>query len=407
MPACRRLNGLSITVGPANLSYPSLTRFISRDLLKVVEHSPEYPIDRFDVQAYTVPTETPEADGTIEWNQTTIVLVQLSAADDHALGYSFADLASAHIADSVIKPLILHQDALAIPALWNSMVRAVRNLGRPGVGAMAISAVENALWDLKARLLRLSVTDLLGRARPAIPAYGSGGFTSYSAEQLCRQLRGWVEQGIHAVKMKIGTDSAADHCRVRAAREAIGADAELFVDANGAYDRQEAIFRARQFADLGVTWFEEPVSSDDLEGLRFIREHAPPGMRIAAGEYGYDPVYFRRMVESGAVDVLQADATRCAGITGFLAAAAIAHAHFTPFSAHTAPSLHAHACCAVPHAINVEYFFDHYRIERMFFDGALEPVNGMLHPDSARHGFGLECKWPDMERYRVYGNAAA
>ncbi len=143
---------------------------------------------------------------------------------------------------------------------------------------------------------------------------------------------------------------------------------------------KQALAKAAAFADLGVSWFEEPVSSDDLEGLRLIREQAPAGMRIAAGEYGYDSFYFRRMLEAKAVDVLQADATRCAGITGFLAAGNLCASFSTPFSAHTAPSLHAHAACALPSAINVEYFFDHYRIEQMFFDGALVPSAGMLSP---------------------------
>lgn len=269
---------------------------------------------------------------------------------------------------------------------------------------MAISAVDNALWDLKARLLRLSVADLLGRAHESIAAYGSGGFTSYSDLELRRQLSGWIESGLATVKMKTGTDPAADVARVRAARDAIGPDAGLFVDANGAYGRKEALAKAAAFAELGVSWFEEPVSSDDLEGLRLIRENAPPGMRIAAGEYGYDSFYFRRMLAAEAVDVLQADATRCAGITGFLSAGNLCAAFSTPFSAHTAPSLHAHAACAVPAAINVEYFFDHYRIEQMFFDGALRPSNGLLWPDAARPGFGLECKLPDMDKYKVYGN---
>lgn len=256
-------------------------------------------------------------------------------------------------------------------------------------------------------MLHLSVADLLGRTRACVAAYGSGGFTCYSDTELRRQLAGWIETGLNDVKMKVGTNAEADAGRVRSAREAIGPRAGLFVDANGAYDRQQALAKAAEFADFGVSWFEEPVSSDDLEGLRLIRNRIPPGMRIAAGEYGYDSFYFRRMLEAGAVDVLQADATRCAGITGFLAAGNLCSAFATPFSAHTAPSLHAHAACASLPAINVEYFFDHYRIEQMFFDGALTPCGGMLRPDSSRPGFGLECKLPDMEKYKVYGNAAA
>ncbi|HEX4134021.1 MAG TPA: enolase C-terminal domain-like protein [Bryobacteraceae bacterium] len=368
--------------------------------------SPLPVIDRLEVSAYTVPTECPEADGTLAWNETTLVFVEVGMAGRTGFGYSFADLATAHLIDAHLKREVLGC-ALDIPAVWMKMVRAIRNLGRPGVCSMAISAVDNALWDLKARLLNLSVADLLGRAHPAIPAYGSGGFTSYDEETLKRQLAGWIDQGMTMVKMKIGADPGADVKRVRAARDAIGVGAELFVDANGAYGRKEALAKAEEFAGLGVTWFEEPVPSDDLDGLHLIRDRAPRGMRVAAGEYGYDAFYFRRMLEAGAVDVLQADATRCAGITGFMAAGLLSAAFSTSFSAHTAPSIHAHAACALPAAVNVEYFFDHYRIEQIFFDGALVPNGGLLKPDGARPGFGLECKRPDMERFKVYGNSAS
>jgi L-alanine-DL-glutamate epimerase-like enolase superfamily enzyme len=364
-------------------------------------------VDGLEVSAYTVPTQTPESDGTLAWSETTLVLVQVAACGIAGLGYSFADVRTAGLIDTLLKPGIVGHNPLNIPQRWTAMVRKIRNLGRPGICSMAISAVDNALWDLKARLLHLSVADLLGRAHPCIAAYGSGGFTSYSDQELKRQLTGWIDEGLTKVKMKIGSDPASDVARVQSARDAIGPEAELFVDANGAYDRKQALAKAAAFADLGVSWFEEPVSSDDLEGLRLIRERAPAGMRIAAGEYGYDSFYFRRMLEANAVDVLQADATRCAGITGFLAAGNLCTSFSTPFSAHTAPTLHAHAACALPCAINVEYFFDHYRIEQMFFDGAIVPSAGMLCPDSTRPGFGLECKLPVMEKYRVYGNTTA
>ena len=372
----------------------------------MVEPASSPRVDRLEVSAYTVPTETPESDGTLAWSESTLVLVRVAACGATGLGYSFADIATAHLIDAHLKRNIIGQNPLNISELWSNMLRSIRNLGRPGVCSMAISAVDNALWDLKARILHLSVADLLGRAHQTISAYGSGGFTSYSDTELKRQLAGWVEAGLTKVKMKIGSDPAADVGRVRSARDAIGSTTELFVDANGAYDRKEALAKASAFAELGVSWFEEPVSSDDLAGLRLIREHAPAGMRIAAGEYGYDSFYFRRMLESEAVDVLQADATRCAGITGFLAAGNLSAAFSTPFSAHTAPSLHAHAVCAIPSAINVEYFFDHYRIEQLFFDGALVPSGGMLRPDSTRPGFGLECKLPEMEEYKVYGDSS-
>jgi L-alanine-DL-glutamate epimerase-like enolase superfamily enzyme len=220
-------------------------------------------------------------------------------------------------------------------------------------------------------------------------------------ERLCQQLAGWVEDGIPRVKMKIGRDAAADLDRVRAAREAVGAGPELFVDANGAYECKQALGLARRFAELGVTWFEEPVSADDLAGLRLAREHVPPPMRIAAGEYGYRALYFRRMLEAGAVDVLQADASRCGGPTGFLRAAALADTWQVPLSAHCAPALHLHVCLAAPRFVNLELFHDHVRIEHMLFDGAPAPVAGELRADLTRPGMGLELKRADVERFAV------
>ena len=227
--------------------------------------------------AYTIPTDFPEADGTIEWNQTTLVVAEASAGSHTGLGYTYADISTAQLITGHLAGKILGLDPMSPAAAWVAMQRSVRNLGREGIAAMAISALDLALWDLKARLLGIAMIDLLGAVRDSIPVYGSGGFTSYSSEQLKQQLGGWVEQGIGAVKMKIGSDPDADPGRVRAARSAIG-DADLFVDANGAYSAKQALENAREFSDSRVSWFEEPVSSDDLDGLRFIRERTPPGM---------------------------------------------------------------------------------------------------------------------------------
>ncbi|HKU85834.1 MAG TPA: enolase C-terminal domain-like protein, partial [Casimicrobiaceae bacterium] len=271
------------------------------------------PIADLRVSAYTIPTDAPESDGTLEWNATTLVLVEVSAGGATGIGYSYANRATAVVIADTLAGVVEGRDALDIGAAWREMVVAIRNLGRPGISSMAIAAVDNALWDLKGVLLGTAVVDLLGAVRGAIAVYGSGGFTSYPPARLASQLGGWVQAGIGMVKMKVGRDPAADVARVRTARESIGAGTALFVDANGAYDRKQALAFASRYADLGVTWFEEPVSSDDLEGLRLLRDRAPAGVDVTAGEYGYDDFYFRRMCEAGAVDVLQADATRCAG----------------------------------------------------------------------------------------------
>lgn len=297
----------------------------------------------------------------------------------------------------MLAPLVVGRDAWEIAANWAAMVGAVRNLGRPGVAATAISAVDNALWDLKARLLGLSLVDLIGAARTAIPAYGSGGFCSYDDRRLGDQLGGWAADGFRFVKMKVGRNPADDPRRADVARTAIGPRVELFVDANGAYDRSHARAAAAMFAERDVRWLEEPVSSDDVAGL--LRDRAPAGMAIAAGEYGWDVFAFRRLLEAGAVDVLQADATRCLGTTGFAAAAALCEAHNTPLSAHCAPSLHAHLTCAARPAVHLEWFHDHVRIERLLFDGAPQPRGGLLEPDRARPGIGLELKRADAAPY--------
>ncbi|MGB6194290.1 MAG: enolase C-terminal domain-like protein [Terracidiphilus sp.] len=359
-------------------------------------------IERIRVSVYTVPTETPESDGTFQWDKTSLVLVEVIAGGKKGIGYSYADVATAHLIDESLAPMLIGHNALANGGAWRKMLEQIRNLGRPGISSMAIAAVDNALWDLKGKLLNVSVAALLGLVRTQIMAYGSGGFTSYSDTRLREQLGGWAEAGFPAVKMKIGRDAAADIERVRTARAAIGPRVQLFVDANGAYTRKQALEQARRFRECDVSWFEEPVSSDDLEGLRLIRDQGPPGMAIAAGEYGYDAWYFRCMLEAGAVDVLQADATRCAGITGFLLADALCASRSMPLSAHTSPSIHAHACCGAQRAINVEYFYDHARIEKMAFDGAREVTKGFLSPDLSKPGFGLVLKETDMQPYRVY-----
>ena len=361
----------------------------------------DVPIERLESAAFTVPTERPESDGTLEWDATTLVVVELEAAGVRALGYTYSDAAAAAIVDRRLRPCVAGRNAVDIPTVRQAMRAAVRNIGLAGIAAAAISAVDTALWDLKARLLELPLVSLLGRARDSIPVYGSGGFTSYSRGEVAEQLRRWVDEGIDAVKIKVGRRWEEDPLRVAEARRAIGPDAALFVDANGAYTRKQALAVAEAFAVSGVSWFEEPVTSEDVFGLRLLRDRAPAGMEIAGGEYCYSADDFRRLLDAGAVDVLQVDATRCLGISGFLDAATLADAHGLEISAHTAPSLHVHACCAVANARHVEWFHDHVRIEQLLFDGAARHERGVLRPDCDRPGLGLELKRSEAARYAV------
>lgn len=369
-------------------------------LIKAVRQ-PDIKIGPLTVSAYRIPTDAPESDGTLKWEATTLVVVEVPAGDKKGIGYTYADTATAQLVKDMLADVIQGMDVMNVPDAWAAMVHAIRNLGRPGIASMAIAAVDIALWDLKARLLDLPLIALMGAVRESIPVYGSGGFTSYSDDQLREQFQAWAAMGIVRFKMKVGREPKRDIQRVRAARTAIGDQAELFVDANGAYTRKQALDFAEAFAEFGVTWFEEPVSSDDLVGLRLIRNRAPAGMDIAAGEYGYDLPYFQRMLDAGAVDVLQADASRCAGITEFLGVGALCAARSMPLSAHTSPSLHTHPCCTLSPAVHIEYFHDHERIEHMLFEGALTATEGKLRPHKAHPGLGLDFKRADAQRYAI------
>lgn len=369
---------------------------------KEIESGNIIPIKKINVSAYTIPTETPvESDGTIEWHSTTLVLAEISAGNKTGIGYTYADKFAATLILSVLINEVVGMNALDIPAISNKMIRAIRNNGNTGIAMMAVSAVDNALWDLKAKLLELPLCLLLGQARNKMKIYGSGGFTSYDKNKLQQQLSIWAEEGFENIKIKIGREPSKDVERVNWARKAIGENVHLFVDANGAYMIKQAIDLSNQFSEYHVTWFEEPVTSDNLLGLKDIKNHAAAPMQIAAGEYGFNIFYYKKMLEANAVDVLQADATRCGGISNFMKVAHLAEAFQIPFSSHCAPALHLHAALSLPKFYIAEYFYDHARIENLLFDGISPPVNGYLEPNLQLPGLGFVFKFKDAEKYKL------
>jgi len=358
-------------------------------------------VEGLEATAYEIPTEAPESDGTLEWDSTTIIIVEAFNGRERGIGYTYGDRAVAALIDSKLADVVTGVDAMRPPAAWAAMRRELRNAGQAGIGSMAASAVDIALWDLKAHLLGVPLADALPRFRESVAIYGSGGFTSYDDRLLRQQLRGWIESGIHSVKIKVGRDPEADPGRVAAAREEIGPNVELMVDANGAYTLPQALALAERFAEHEVSWLEEPLSSDDVDGLAELRTRSPAGMAIAAGEYVWSALDAHRLLEAGAVDVLQADVTRCGGITDLLRIDGLCVARQTPFSAHCAPAVSAHACCAMESVEHIEYFHDHVRIESMLFDGAPQPHEGKLRPADSRVGLGLEPRPSVLEEYRL------
>jgi L-alanine-DL-glutamate epimerase-like enolase superfamily enzyme len=362
------------------------------------------PVSEVTAAAYVIPTDAPESDGTLSWDSTGLIVVTARAGDQQGLGWSYGSPVSAHLVNDLLAGLVRGTSALDTAAASTAMNRAVRNLGREGIASIAISATDIALWDLKARLLGMPLAGLLGQHQPDVPVYGSGGFVCYDEQQTRDQLSGWVnENKIPRVKIKIGeswgTNERRDRDRVALARNIIGDEAELFVDANGAYDTGQAVRVGRWLAVYGVSWFEEPVTSQDLAGLAVIRNQVTAD--VTAGEYSWTLADSARLLEAGAVDCLQIDVTRCGGITGFMAAAGLAYGHNMPVSGHCAPNAHAHVASATPNLRHLEYFHDHQRIEGMLFDGALNPAGGVLTPDLQRPGHGLEFKAADAERFRT------
>lgn len=364
------------------------------------------PVEEIRVLAYDLPTDGPdgrESDGTLEWTSTTCIVVLARAGGRTGVGYTYGSPAVATLVDRTLAGVALGADALTPPKLWHTLGEQIRNAGRPGVGSMAVSAVDIAVWDLKARLLGQPLFRILPAFHDAVPVYGSGGFTNYPVDRLVRQLAGWVEQGIGRVKLKTSRVPADDPARLAAVRAAIGDAPALFTDANGAYARKEALYWAARFREeFDVTWLEEPVSSDDVTGLRLLRDRGPAGLDIAAGEYGFVLADFARWLGAGAVDCLQADVTRCGGITGLLQVAGLSAAHQVDLSAHCAPAVSAHAFCAVERLRHLEYFHDHVRFESRLFDGTLSAAGGVLRPDPDAPGLGLTLRADPAGARQVY-----
>jgi L-alanine-DL-glutamate epimerase-like enolase superfamily enzyme len=359
---------------------------------------PGPPIEQVTTAVYTFPTPEPEADATLQWDHVTAVSVTLEAGGCSGVGWTYSSPAAAAIVVQHLTGAVHGRNAFDIAGGWEQMHRAGRNLGTRGLYQQALSAVDIAWWDLKARLLDVSVATLAGRCRDTVPIYGSGGFTTLSDRQLEDQVNWWRTVGARAMKIKIaeswGTCIERDLNRVQRLADLAGPKAELMVDANGGYSVGQATRVGAALDELGVTWFEEPVSSDDITGLAVLR--AALRCDVAAGEYAADD--YDVMALLPAVDCLQLDATRCGGYTGFLRGAALAAAHNRQVSVHCAPALHAPIAVAIPNLRHAEYFADHARLEPQLVDGAAQVHDGALHPRCDRRGHGMTIAASAAER---------
>jgi L-alanine-DL-glutamate epimerase-like enolase superfamily enzyme len=316
-----------------------------------------------------------------------------------------------------LAPLLIDRDPRDITALWELMYNGSRAhyvgahgrtfpiVGRRGITLSAISGVDIALWDLLGKSLGQPVWRLLGgRFRDRIPAYASGGWAPVGG--VGKQLRQYVERGHRAVKMRVGLqdrgvdDSAA---RVREARESLGSDVALMVDAHGTWSVREAQRFARKVADCDLAWLEEPVSPDNVSGQAEVR--ASTDIPIAAGETEQTRFAFRDLIEARAVDVLQPDVAIAGGITETLRIAALAATHGHTMAPHLwggavlfASGLHLAA--ATPCVTTLEFSRGENPLLHELLEEPFELVDGFIVP-SDRPGLGVRLRGDVVRSFTV------
>jgi L-alanine-DL-glutamate epimerase-like enolase superfamily enzyme len=323
--------------------------------------------------------------------------------DDGIEGLGIGTPFARQIIESALKPLLLDQDPLWHEKLWDDMFWRVRGYGRKGVAFCAISAVDIALWDLKAKIFGVPLYRLLGPYTDSVPIYGSGGWTSFSDTELVREQMSYVERGIPRVKMKVAKDfgrsEAEDIRRVAAVRKAVGDSVEVYVDANNGYYAKQAIRMARHFSDYDIGWFEEPVLADDIAGLAAIAQAID--IPVATGEHEYTKYGFKELIAQGGADIVQPDVGRVGGVTEWLKVAHLAHSFNLPVAPHAVQLVHLHLACCTPNLKVVEYLGVSEEADRVWYTEFPEPRDGMWSPYPDRPGLGLELNPEAVSKYAV------
>lgn len=256
--------------------------------------------------------------------------------------------------DDEFVPIAMGRYAHEVRAIWTEMFRHSLTRGRKGVPLYAMSALDIALWDLRALEANLPIHQLLGAVRTSVPVYGNGCWTSLTLEELQAEARQYTDMGLAGVKVKIGGQPRVDLDRIDAVREIVGEDREIMVDANQRYDVNAAYRMSRHLGDRDIFWFEEPLVADSVMGYADLARRSP--VPIASGENEYSRFGFRDLIEAKAVHVLQPDVHRVGGITEFMRICALAEAYEMPVAPHTSFELHAQLVSACSTALMLEYY---------------------------------------------------
>jgi len=357
-----------------------------------------------DVHAdhYVIPLPTALSDsthGTIEGFE--LVTVRVRDADGaEGVGYTYTvGTGGAAVHALVVRdlaPRLQGRDAERVEELWQAMWWALHYGGRGGFAALAISAVDIALWDLRARRQRVPLWRLLGGFEPRVPCYAGGIDLDFSLDALLKQTDDNLARGFRAIKMKVGRPSLREDVeRVRAMRAHLGAEFPLMVDANMRWSVDEAIRAARALAPLEPVWLEEPTIPDDVPGhARIVRDG---GLPVAAGENLHTLHEFRALIDAGGVTFPEPDVTSCGGVTTFIKVCHLAEAYNLPVTSHGAHDITVHLLAAVPNRSYLEahgFGLDGFIAEPLRID-----QGAAVAPD--RPGHGVDFDWKALDGVRA------
>ncbi len=332
------------------------------------------------------------------------VVVDITTDDGlHGVGVTYHEVGGEAICEfiqSSIGPKLIGWSPLETEALYEEIFAYMRGVGRKGLSFCAYSALDIALWDLKGRMMNLPLYKLLGGNRTQITCYASGGWTSYSTQQLVDEVKAMVAAGYKYVKIKIGVDGGRnpneDARRILAVSEAVGPDIGIMIDANNAFTSAVALRLAYQLRDCNIIFFEEPVFADDTPGLTRFRQAGI--LPCGSGEHEYTRFGARDLVVNNCVDYIQCDITRCGGFTEGRKVAAIAQAFNTSWAPHGFDVIHMHMLSPYPNGVFLESLFMFNELIENTFTNAPVPEKGVMTiPD--RPGLGLELNYKNLTPY--------
>lgn len=331
-----------------------------------------------------------------------VVVVHTNTGID-GIGLTYHEVGGEAICEFIVKSIgkkYIGRSPLETEQIYDDVFAYMRGVGRRGLAFCAVSALDIALWDIKGKMFGLPLFRLLGGSKTEIPCYASGGWTSYSVDQLVQETLKMKAKGFKFIKIKIGVDGGhninEDSRRIHAVRKAIGPDIGIMIDANNAFTSATALKLSQKIEDCDILFFEEPVFADDIPGL--IRFRSQSNIPTASGEHEYTRYGARELISRGAIDYLQADVTRCGGITEARKMISFAQAYNIAYAPHGFDLLHAHLLSAYSNGAFLESLFMFNELVENTFTNAPEPVDGMMHiPETP--GLGLELNYKNLKAY--------